>query len=78
MNIKQIIEEKIAENGSTKQWVFDRWEELMLKTGKKVTGYKNFNKKLKEDNFDAYDLLILGIVLKINLNDLKKQIKDLE
>jgi hypothetical protein len=64
MKICEYIDEIIEEQGRRKDWVAER-------SGIK---YKTFLDKLDKDTFTAYELVSLGKLLDIDLNDMKKVI----
>ena len=74
MNISEKIKKVLNEQGRSQMWLYEEMKKLMTSKGFKVKGYKNFNKKVNEDKLSSHELIFIGKIIGINLNDYKKLI----
>lgn len=73
MNIAEKIKEILVQQGRSQLWLYEEMRKLMP-DAVKVTGYKNFNKKMNEDKLSSHELIYIAKLLNINLNEYKKLI----
>lgn len=66
MNIGEHIAHILEQQGRSKIWMS---EQIGI-------NYKTFIDRLKNDRLTAYDLLVIGRVLNIRLDEMKNQIKN--
>lgn len=66
MNIGEHIARILKQQGRSKIWMS---EQIGI-------NYKTFVDRLKNDRLTAYDLLVIGKVLNVDLNEVKNQIKN--
>lgn len=64
MNLAQLIEKSLDEQGITKAWLS---EQLGI-------NYKTFTGKFKRNSFEALELIKIGKILNIDLNKIKEEI----
>ena len=64
MKIAEKVEKIIKEKGITKKWLAQKCN----------IKYKTFMDRLYRDRFTAYDIVVIGKVLDVDLNELKDEI----